>query len=121
MSLDFYLLGPVEEHQVVCSECGHTYTKQVRGSVDTNITHNLHRMFDAAGIGHILWGDGGQRAGDILPALESGLTRMLEDPEMFKKFNAPNGWGKYEHALSFLRDVISMCRQHPDWVVETSK
>lgn len=61
---------------------------------EANITHNLNRMAEAAGIYKQLWRPdeiGVTRAGEIIDDVEKGLHLMQSDPERFEKFNASNG------------------------------
>jgi hypothetical protein len=79
MSLDFYL-------------------KRTQPTVvfDRNITHNLSTMAREAGIYEVLWHPnerGYIKAKEIIPVLEEGLRQLQADPERFKKFDSPNGWG----------------------------
>ena len=120
MSLDFYLEGEPRQH--ICPECGHpgTKTDQVFWR---NITHNLGKMADAAGIYDVLWhpNDKGQvRAKDIVPALKAGLSDLLNRPGHFQQFDAKNGWGLYEHFVPFVQAVLAACEANPDALVRAS-
>ncbi len=88
-----------------------------------NITHNLGRMAEAVGLYEILWPPA---SADIIPVarmtpiLEKGIKELESDPEKYKAFDAPNGYGKYDDFLGFCRDVLSQCEKYPDAVVERS-
>ena len=123
MSLDLYF----EEKPVAAFSCPHC-----GGSIpsageeievySTNITHNLHPMFDQAGVGDLLWADNdNQIAGEILPALEKGLELLKSDPARFSRFNAANGWGLYIHAVPWLEGVVNACREHPRARIRVSR
>jgi hypothetical protein len=122
MSLWFYLEGPAQTVDCECERFGHSHkaTKQ-DSSFDRNITHNLHAMFNEAGVGDILWHGDGQVAGDVLPKLEAARVLMQKEPTRFEAFNAKNGWGMYEHALSFLNDVIRGCENNPTHTIRCSR
>ena len=45
---------------------------------------------------------------------------MKEDPERFRKHDATNEWGKYEHAISWLERVIAAFEAYPDGVLYCS-
>jgi hypothetical protein len=81
-----------------------------------NITHNLGTMADKAHIYECLWRPkeyGFERADDITLILEKGLNDLKSDPEYFKQFNAPNGWGLYEHFVEFVEEVLEACKKYP--------
>lgn len=88
---------------------------------DINITHNLSVMAAEAGVYDELWCGGGRTARDILPTLETGLTKLRDNPDHFKRFDASNGWGTYSDFVRFVEDVIQACHEFPDaeiWVSE---
>jgi hypothetical protein len=101
MSLDFYL-KKVKETCVF----------------DSNITHNLGPMANEAGIYTALWRPEEVKdnvvAADLIPILETGLAELKADPAHFKTFDSPNGWGKYEHFVPFVEEVLQACRDNPD-------
>lgn len=120
MSLDFYL--ETEPKPYECIHCGSTVMKPEE-VFDINITHNLGKMADKAGIYQVLWhpNDNGQvRAKDIVPTLRNGLSDLLSRPEYFSDFDSPNGWGTYEHFVPFVQSVLAACERHPDALVRVS-
>lgn len=91
---------------------------------DANVTHNLTRMADQAGIYAHLWRPeeiGIKFARDLIEPLEIGLAILKSDPTHFNKFDAPNGWGRYEHLVSFVEKYLDACRRHPDAAVSVSR
>jgi hypothetical protein len=91
---------------------------------DANITHNLTRMADAAGIYWCLWRPdeiGITKAHQMIPLLTEGLQKLIEDPETFRQYDAANGWGKYENFVPFVKRVLTGCIEHPDADVETCR
>ncbi len=65
-----------------------------------NITHNLGRMADAAGIYQALWRPeeiGITKAGQLIEPLKAGLALLKSDRLHFETFNSPNGWGLYKN------------------------
>lgn len=106
MSLDFYLVEP----QIVDVYSG-------------NITHNLGGMARAAGIYQVLWRPeeiGVERAEQAVPLLMAGLEKLRADPAHFETFNAPNGWGLYEHFVPFVEEVLAACKAHPRAIIRVS-
>jgi hypothetical protein len=84
---------------------------------ERNITHNLANMADEAGLYEALWRPGENGfilAKDIIPILKSGLEKLKEEPEKFKKLGASNGWGTYEGLVSFVEDILENCEKYPN-------
>lgn len=86
-----------------------------------NITHNITNMWEKAKVYDALYMSSGKRAMDILPYLADGLKDMEEKPEEYKILNASNGWGTYEHALSFLKEFYNKCKEYPEAIIGISK
>lgn len=81
---------------------------------DANITHNLGKMADAAGLYDALWcPDESGHAGDILPALVKGYSELKNNPQKYNEFNSSNGWGTYDGLLSFVWRYKTACEKHP--------
>lgn len=84
---------------------------------DANITHNLTKMADAAGIYQHLWRPeeiGVKKAKDLIEPLEAGLARLKADPDAFKIHNPSNGWGNYEGLVGFVSAYLAACREYPE-------
>lgn len=99
MSLDFYLevMKPVEVFSA-------------------NITHNLVKMADEAGIYEALWHPeriGATEASHIISILEDGLAQMKADPPRFQKHNPSNGWGSYADFVPWIERVLTACKENP--------
>lgn len=91
---------------------------------DTNITHNLGAMAREAGIYMHLWRPdelGVKEARELIAPLQEGLAKLKADPEKYKKFDAINGWGTYEHFVPFVEGVLDACMQYPDGSIHTSR
>lgn len=91
---------------------------------DANITHNLNKMADAAGIYVACWRPeeiGATKASDIIPILEKGFEDMKTRPEHYKQFDSPNGWGLYIHFLPWVESYLNACRKYPDAIIEVSR
>lgn len=142
MSLDisFY-----DKKIIKCPHCGEEITTKGDYYESYNITHNLTEMAMEAGIYTALWEpyklyyeegyfddksdeeeDEVERttiikAKDLIPLLNDGLQKLLNNPDYYKQFNAPNGWGVYEHFVVFVEKVSSYCKDHPDFIVEVSR
>jgi hypothetical protein len=122
VSLNLYLESPTRKEMRTCGECGHECETEVRDTFfSINITHNVNGMFEAAGLYQILWHGDGLIAGEQVPALEVGLLDMEKNPDHYKQFDAPNGWGTYVQALPWLREVLNACRAHPTALLRCSR
>jgi hypothetical protein len=119
MSLDVYLSKPATPE---CPTCHHK--QEVEGVYDANITHNLTGMADAAGIYQHLWRPdeiGVTKASQLIEPLKAGVEKLKANPEAFKKHNAPNGWGLYEHFVPFVEKYLEACISYPDADVRVSR
>lgn len=125
MSLDVYLEGDDRKVECECSRCGHVHEARTSDTLyRANITHNLGAMADAAGIYKALWRpdeNGLKYARDLIAPLADGLARLEAEPKYFEKFNAPNGWGLYEHFVPFVREYLAACREYPEARVRASR
>ena len=86
--------------------------KSGRVVFDRNITHNLTDMAEAAGIYNVLWRpteNGFIYGRDCVDVLRSGLEKLKNDPPKYEQYNAPNGWGLYEHFVPFVESVLEAC------------
>jgi hypothetical protein len=101
------------------------YLEAVRQTTvyEANITHNLGKMAEEAGIYYYLWRPseiGVHKAEQLIVPLTEGLKKLKADPERFQKFNASNGWGMYEHFVPFVEKYLEACIENPDADVEVS-
>jgi hypothetical protein len=89
---------------------------------DANITGNLGKMADEAGIYECLWNPApNSRASELVATLEVGLIRLKLNPEYFKQFNPPNEWGSYESLVKFVEEYLRACKRYPNALVKISK
>jgi hypothetical protein len=107
MSLDIYL-----------------YANRRTEVYERNITHNLGRMAEAAGVYKALWRPeeiGAKKAEDIIPLLTLGLANLEADPAHYRTFEPDNGWGTYEALRDFVRSYLDACKENPDAEIEVSR
>ena len=112
MSLDFYLETPR------CDACG-----RLGDTLFTrNITHNVNVMWMEAGCYEALYGrDGSKKAGEIIVVLQRALADMEARPAVYEAMNPENGWGSYDGALDYLRDVLAHCILRPDALIKVCR
>lgn len=90
----------------------------------SNITHNLTKMADAAGIYQQVWRPeelGIKTAGEMIKPLAEGIIRLRKDPEHFKTFNPANGWGEYHGFVAWLEEYLMACINNPDAEITVSR
>lgn len=102
------------------------YLREVRLTTiyDANITHNLNKMAEEAGIYIHLWRPeeiGITKAQQLISPLRAGLALLLSDPERFKKFDPENKWGDYSGLVDFVRSYLAACEENPDAEVSVSR
>src|SRR5262249_54871683 len=141
MSLDVYLTTPGQTHKyesrIFVREDGQTremsraewderfpgrepfvLNEQESESVfEYNITHNLNKMASEAGMYEPLWrpeGIGITKASQLIEPLRAGLERLVADPNKYKAFNPPNGWGDYAGLVRFVRSYLAACQEYPE-------
>lgn len=82
-----------------------------------NITHNLGKMAEEAGIYEALWRPeeiGCTKAAQLVPLLRDGLAKLRANPAHYEQFNAANGWGLYEHFVPFVAKYLAACEANLD-------
>lgn len=119
MSLDVSLSAPV-----VCPHCGKKLSDEYQGIYSNNITHNLGKMANAAGIYKYLWRPDEisiTKAIELIEPLRAGLVCLKAHPERFKKLNPENGWGDYEGLIAFVADYLAACEKNPTADISVSR
>ena len=102
-----------------CEHCGRS--DEV---FDANITHNLGRMAEEAGLYKVLWRaeeNDIEEAWQLILPLIAGIDDMVARPDHYKQFNSENGWGTYKHFLPWLQKLHAACEEWPEAKVRTSR
>jgi len=112
MSLDLYLYcdvdggGPdgVERHEFF----------------SWNVTHNLGKMANAAGIYQPLWHpeeNGIETAQQLIEPLRIGIAKLIRAPQRYKKFEPPlvdgKRYGSYDNFIPHLQELLEACERYP--------
>jgi len=125
VSLDVYLKGPIVTVECECTECDNVHTRQRSPTLfDWNITHNLTKMADAAGLHEVLWRPeeiGVLMACHMIDRLRAGLELLRSDPDRFKALNPDNGWGDYNGLVKMAAAYLAACEEHPTAAVRVSR
>lgn len=78
-----------------------------------NYTSNVSGMwFDALG-GQRLSALNGRKASDVIELLQTAIADMEARPEYYSMMNPSNGWGNYEGAVNYLKNILRECLEHP--------
>ena len=120
MSLDISLY---RSYQISYDE-GKTVQDKEECVYNVNITHSLREIAKKAFIYKHLWrpeGLGFIKAGELIEGLEKGLKELKGNPEYYKKFNSPNGWGMYEHFVPFVGEYLNACKEYPNAIICISR
>jgi hypothetical protein len=140
MSLDVYLTRPREEKpQALLAaellrtngfdefateiECRHDCSER-EYLCDLNVTHNLNRMAEAAGIYKHLWRPDEieiTKASQLIAPLQAGLQKLVADSDYYKRFNPENGWGSYDGFVRFVQAYLAACQENPTADVHVSR
>lgn len=112
MSLDISL---------VC-ECGQPCCK---GSLwYANVTHNLGKMAEAAGLYLVMWRPeevGVALARDAAPLLARGVDALKTDPDYFRSLTPANNWGSYEGLLTVASEYLAAALRWPNAKIEVDR
>lgn len=91
---------------------------------EANVTHNLGKMAEAAGIYKALWRPeeiGITRAYQLIEPLRAGLLLMKAEKERFEALNPENGWGSYAGFVKFVENYLTACENNPQAEVYVSR
>ncbi|MEU0665735.1 hypothetical protein ABZ508_26615 [Streptomyces lavendulocolor] len=77
-----------------------------------NYTSNVSGMWSDA-LGYRLTDLKGKTAGDCVADLKRAVTDMETRPDHYRAMNPCSGWGDYEGALDYLRELRDACIAHP--------
>jgi len=123
---------------------GKTLEREDELLYDANITHNLGEMAREAGIYEALWRPHRLKDGydipyddhkaewefedsceikttDITDIIERGLADLKANPEYFKQFDSPNGWGLYKNFVPFVEKYLEALKMYPDGIVRVDR
>lgn len=120
MSLDVFLYNKV----IKSYDGGQSYIDAEEEVFWANITHNLGEMAATAGIYYHLWRPSEiniTKAKDLIQPLSSALKSMKENPDMYEKFNAKNGWGLYIHFVPWIEKYLEACKENPQSLIRVSR
>ena len=91
---------------------------------NAELTHNLVDMAGAVGVYQHIWRPedlGLKTASQLIDPIAQAIDKLRSQPEEFKKYNPPNGWGDYDNLLDVLQSYLEACRNHPTAIVSVSR
>ena len=79
-----------------------------------NITYNVCRMLEVAfGENHLKkWN--GLECNKFFKKFEKGYLDMCKNPDKYRKYDSPNGWGTYETTLSSIQKLYQNIKKYAD-------
>lgn len=83
------------------------------GNFTSNVAPMWRKALAAAGEDIRLSDTEGRGAAAVLPLLRKAVEHMEDHPDEYRELNPPNGWGDYDGALGYLRNVTQLCAKHP--------
>ncbi len=121
MSLTVYLEDQNITIRECTCDCGHKHERREKERLYRgNITHNLCKMADLAGLYGYLWRPDENdvvTALDLVPHLNKGLDELLGSPEKFISLNPENDWGSYDYLVKFVEEYLAACLEHPQSII----
>ena len=86
--------------------------KRAYYNYDGNITYNVCNMLEVAfGENHLKkWNN--MSCDKFFRELEKGYIDMIRNPEKYRKYNSPNGWGTYETTLSTIKKLYERIQEY---------
>jgi hypothetical protein len=91
---------------------------------ERNISHNLGKMAEKAGIYQALWRPDEMNvltARQLIEPLRAGLAKLKADPVYYSQFNPENGWGDYAGLLDMVEEYLKACELYPYALVKVSR
>lgn len=118
MSLDITLVGGKSDVVCVCNNCGDKHTRGEEAEhFSVNITHNLNKLAEAAGLYKAIWYPEEIRishANYLINTLEEGLKRLRANPDKYRGYEPENKWGTYDTFVEFVEKYLHACKAHPE-------
>ena len=80
-----------------------------------NITYNVCKMLEVAfGEEHLKkWND--LRVFSFIKDFEKGYLDMKNNPQKYKQYDSPNGWGTYETTLESIEELYEAIKYHCEY------
>lgn len=78
---------------------------------DRNYTYNIAKIAKEAGFS--VNDFDGKNGAEIVAILDPAIERMNKNPDHFRQFNPPNGWGDFDSFVGLLEILLAHCHEYP--------
>lgn len=76
------------------------------GGCGANITWNVRKIIElSTGLPWINEANNGL-VKDVIPCIEKGLRELVNNPEKYKPYESPNGWGTINGTIHFFDQIL---------------
>lgn len=73
---------------------------------DANITWNVRKMIEVStGLPWVNCEDNGL-CKDVIPHIKRGFMELIKNPEKYRQYESPNGWGTVEGVIRFFDNIL---------------
>lgn len=88
------------------------------GACDANITWNVRKIIEkSTGMEWKNCQNNGLCV-DVIPKIEAGLRTLEQNPDSFKEYEEPNGWGTVKETAQFFRNILNDWNDFQQWYEE---
>lgn len=88
------------------------------GTCDANITWNVRKIIEkSTGLEWKNCQNNGLCV-DVIPKIEVGLRKLEQNPDKFKEYESPNGWGTVRGTAQFFRNILNDWNDFQQWYEE---
>lgn len=88
------------------------------GACDANITWNVRKIIEkSTGLEWKNCQNNGLCV-DVIPKIEAGLRTLEQNPDSFKEYEEPNGWGTVKETAQFFRNILNDWNDFQQWYEE---
>lgn len=91
---------------------------------EANITHNLGKMAQEAGIYMPIWRPeeiGITKAKELIDPLTAGLVKLKSDPNWYKAYEPENKWGTYDDFVPWIERYLQACIDNPEAIIKVNR
>ena len=74
---------------------------------DANITWNVHKLIQASSGWYIKNNCKNRLMVDLATNIRNGLKNLTDNPEEYRQYESPNGWGTIEGVKNFYSIILS--------------
>lgn len=85
------------------------------GDCEANITWNVRKIIELSTGLPWLNEENNGLCKDVIPHIEKGLHELKTNPEKYKPYEAPNGWGTVNETIHFYEEIIKAWRDFKQW------